>query len=178
MTEQPEGARAGEREPAGEVADLNPDGPTSPPAATHVAHATGAPGHVRNPVAVILLSIITIGIYALYWEYASFKELKEYSREGIGGWLGLLFAILLSIVNAFVLPLEVGRLYTRSRPAGSRLGAHRVLGADPHRRRDHLGGEGAGAPERLLGVLAGLSGPMWVRPNGVLRRRITSCQFG
>lgn len=118
MTEQPEGARAGEREPAGEVADLNPDGPTSPPAPTYVAPATGTPGHVRNPVAVILLSIITIGIYALYWEYASFKELKEYSREGIGGWLGLLFAILLGIVNAFVLPLEVGRLYTRTgRPA-------------------------------------------------------------
>ena len=118
MTEQPEGARAGEREPAAEVAGVNPDGPTPPSAATHVAQATGAPGHVRNPVAVILLSIITIGIYALYWEYASFKELKEYSREGIGGWLGLLFAILLSIVNAFLLPLEVGRLYTRTgRPA-------------------------------------------------------------
>jgi hypothetical protein len=62
---------------------------------------------------VILLSIITLGIYALYWEYASFKELKVYSGEGIGGGLGLLFAILLGIVNAFMLPLEVGRLYAR-----------------------------------------------------------------
>lgn len=118
MTEQPEGARAGEREPVDGAADVNPDGATPPSAAPHVAQATGAPGHVRNPLAVILLSIITIGIYALYWEYASFKELKEYSGEGIGGWLGLLFAILLSIVNAFVLPLEVGRLYARAgRPA-------------------------------------------------------------
>ena len=62
---------------------------------------------------MILLSIITLGIYALYWEYASFKELKVYSGEGIGGGLGLLFAILLGIVNAFMLPLEVGRLYAR-----------------------------------------------------------------
>jgi len=73
----------------------------------------GPVGTVRNPIAVVLLSIITIGIYALYWEYVSFKELKAYSGEGIGGGLGLLFAFLLSIVNAFLLPLEVGRLYAR-----------------------------------------------------------------
>jgi hypothetical protein len=65
------------------------------------------------PVAVILLSIITLGIYALYWQYASFKELKTYSGEGIGGGIGLLLAILLGIVNAFLLPLEVGKLYQR-----------------------------------------------------------------
>lgn len=79
-----------------------------------VAQSTGGPvGTVRIPVAVILLSIITLGIYALYWEYSSFKELKAYSGEGIGGGLGLLFAILLGIVNAFMLPLEVGKLYAR-----------------------------------------------------------------
>jgi hypothetical protein len=75
--------------------------------------AGGPPGTVRNPVVVILLSIITLGIYFLYWEYASFKELKAYSGEGIGGGLGLLFAILLGIVNAFMLPFEVGRLFAR-----------------------------------------------------------------
>ena len=71
-------------------------------------------GTVRSPVAVILLSIITIGIYALYWQYSSFKELKAYSGEGIGGGFGLLFAFLLGIVNAFLLPSEVGRLYARA----------------------------------------------------------------
>ncbi len=114
MTEQPEGAPAGQREPSSDASDVSIDGPTPPPATSYAAQATGMPGHVRSPVAVILLSIITIGIYALYWEYASFKELKDYSGEGIGGWIGLLFAILLSIVNAFLLPSEVGRLYARS----------------------------------------------------------------
>jgi hypothetical protein len=71
-------------------------------------------GTIRSPIAVILLSIITIGIYALYWQYVSFKELKAYSGEGIGGGLGLLFAFLLSIVNAFLLPAEVGGLYARA----------------------------------------------------------------
>jgi len=70
-------------------------------------------GTVRSPVAVILLSLITLGIYALYWQYSSFKELKEYSGEGIGGGLGLLFAFLLGIVNVFLLPAEVGHLYGR-----------------------------------------------------------------
>jgi hypothetical protein len=31
-------------------------------------------GKVRSPWLVIIFSIITLGIYALYWQYASFKE--------------------------------------------------------------------------------------------------------
>ncbi len=74
----------------------------------------GAKGKVRNPWAVIGLSIITLGIYALYWQYATFKEIKDYSGEGIGGGLGLLFAILLGVVNIFMMPAEVGNLYEAS----------------------------------------------------------------
>jgi hypothetical protein len=70
-------------------------------------------GKVRSPLTVILLSLVTLGIYSLYWQYASFKEIKEYSGEGIGGGLGLLFAILLGIVNVFLLPHEIGNLYVR-----------------------------------------------------------------
>ena len=73
----------------------------------------GPPGSVRSPVAVILLSLITLGIYALYWQYAVFKELKEYSGEGIGGGLALVFAILLGVVNVFMLPYEIGNVYAR-----------------------------------------------------------------
>jgi hypothetical protein len=73
--------------------------------------ANGPVGKVRNPWGVIGLSIITLGIYSLYWQYAVFKEMKEYSSEGIGGGLGLLFAILLGIVNVFLMPAEVGNLY-------------------------------------------------------------------
>ncbi|HZM54005.1 MAG TPA: DUF4234 domain-containing protein [Acidimicrobiales bacterium] len=72
-----------------------------------------AVGKIRSPWMVILLSIITFGIYALYWQYASFKEMRVYSGDGIGGGLGLLFAILLGIVNAFLLPSEIGHLYAK-----------------------------------------------------------------
>ena len=74
---------------------------------------TGQTGMVRSPVTVILLTIITLGIYGLYWQYSMFKELKEYSGEGIGGGLALLFAFLLGIVNIFLLPAEIGALYAR-----------------------------------------------------------------
>ncbi len=75
---------------------------------------TSAVGKLRSPVTVILLSIITLGIYSLYWQYASFKEIKDHAGEGIGGGLGLVFAILLGIVNVFLLPHEVGRLFLRA----------------------------------------------------------------
>ena len=60
---------------------------------------------------VILLSIITLGIYNICWQYFTFKEMKSYSGEGVGGGLGLLFALLLGIINIFLMPSEVGDLY-------------------------------------------------------------------
>jgi len=71
----------------------------------------GPPGRIRGPWMVIGLSIITLGIYALYWQYATFKEMKTYAGKGIGGGLALLFAILLGIINVFMMPAEVGDLY-------------------------------------------------------------------
>ena len=72
-----------------------------------------ANGTIRNPWVVILLSVITLGIYSLFWQYATFKEMKDHSGEGIGGGLGLLFAFLIGIVNVFLMPSEVGHLYGR-----------------------------------------------------------------
>lgn len=77
----------------------------------------GVTGKIRGPWVVIGLSIITFGIYSLYWQYATFKEMKEYAGKGIGGGLGLLLAILLGIINVFMMPAEVGDLYaTEGRP--------------------------------------------------------------
>ena len=76
---------------------------------------SGMTGKIRSPWAVIGLSIITLGIYSLYWQYATFKEMKAYSGRGIGGGLGLLFAFLVGIVNIFLMPIEVGELYSNER---------------------------------------------------------------
>jgi hypothetical protein len=65
----------------------------------------------RNVVTVIVLSIVTLGIYGVIWQYKSFKEMKDFSGAGIGGVAGLLLAIFVGIVNVFLLPSEVGNLY-------------------------------------------------------------------
>jgi hypothetical protein len=68
---------------------------------------------MRKPLTVVLLSIVTLGIYALWWYYRQFEDYKQYSGEGIGGGIGLLLAIFCSIVNWFLLPAELGNLYQR-----------------------------------------------------------------
>jgi len=71
----------------------------------------GVVGKIRSPWAVLGLGIITLGIYSIFWQYAIFKEMKDYSGTGIGGGLGLVFAIFLGIANVFLMPSEVGNLY-------------------------------------------------------------------
>jgi hypothetical protein len=65
----------------------------------------------RSVGLVIVLSIVTLGIYAIIWQYKSFKEMKEFSGVGIGGPAGAVLAIFVGIVTAFLLPAEVGNLY-------------------------------------------------------------------
>ena len=71
----------------------------------------GPVGKVRSPWAIIGLSIITLGIYGLYWQYATFKEMKDHSGNGIGGGLGLVIAIFIGVVNLFIMPSEIANLY-------------------------------------------------------------------
>jgi hypothetical protein len=71
----------------------------------------GVVGTPRKPIVVILLSIVTFGIYYIYWQYVMFKEMKEYSGQGAGEVVGLVFALLLGIVNIFLIPTEIGQLY-------------------------------------------------------------------
>jgi hypothetical protein len=84
-----------------------------PPAPSGVTPPVGPPGKVRNPVAVIIFSIITLGIYTLYWYYVTFEELKQRTGEGVGGVVGLLLGLCISIVNVFLLPAEVGNMYAQ-----------------------------------------------------------------
>ncbi len=84
---------------------------TPPPAAQ--AGGTGAVGEMRKPLTVVLLTIVTLGIYGLWWYYRDFEDMKQYSGQGIGGLLGLLLAIFCSIIAIFLLPAEVASLYER-----------------------------------------------------------------
>jgi hypothetical protein len=68
-------------------------------------------GPQRGVAKVIILTIVTLGIYGVIWQYKSFKEMKDFSGQGVGGGVGLVLAIFLGIVNVFLLPSEVGNLY-------------------------------------------------------------------
>jgi Domain of unknown function (DUF4234) len=82
-----------------------------PPLPAASAPAQGPIGRPRGVAFVVLLSIFTFGIYHLYWVYKTFDEMQRHTRQGIGGVLALVIAILLHIVLWFVMPSEVGRMY-------------------------------------------------------------------
>jgi hypothetical protein len=58
---------------------------------------TGAPagrvGETRSVGLTILWSILTIGIYTLFWTYWTFDELERYRGRGLGGTLGLVLYV-------------------------------------------------------------------------------------
>ena len=87
--------------------------PAPPPATPEAAAGWGPKGKVREPVAVMVFSIITLGIYYLVWSYKVFHENKEFSGAGVGGVIGLILAFFLGIVNWFLLPSETGTIYER-----------------------------------------------------------------
>jgi hypothetical protein len=69
-------------------------------------------GRHRNPLVVILLSIVTLGIYLLYWIYISFAEVKAHRGKGTSGIVGLLLALI--PVSIFLLPSHVGDMYAEA----------------------------------------------------------------
>jgi uncharacterized protein DUF4234 len=86
--------------------------PPPPPPPADAAGGTGAIGEMRKPLTV-LLTIVTLGIYGLWWYYRNFEDMKQNTGEGVGGGVGLLLAIFCGIIAVFLLPAEVGNLYAR-----------------------------------------------------------------
>lgn len=93
----------------------------------------GPVGKVRSTWAVIGLSLITFGIYTLYYYFATHQEMKDHSGEGVGGPLGLVIALFtLGLVTPFLFPHEVGNLYVRQsrpRPVSATTGLWVLLGS-------------------------------------------------
>ena len=71
---------------------------------------TGPLGRPRGIGFGILIFIITIGIYSLYWVFKTQDEVKEHSGQGVGGVLGLVIYIVVSIVSWFLIPSEIGKM--------------------------------------------------------------------
>ncbi len=48
-------------------------------------------GKVRNPIVVLILGIVTLGIYMIIWYYCIFEELRNWRGQGWSGVLYLIF---------------------------------------------------------------------------------------
>jgi hypothetical protein len=88
---------------------------SGPPAASQPM-AAGGRGQVGTPCApgkVILLTIVTLGIYGIIWLYRQQEEMKRYNGNGIGGVLAVVIALVFGIASPFILANEVQQLYER-----------------------------------------------------------------
>jgi Domain of unknown function (DUF4234) len=112
------------------------EGPPPPPEASGPAPETGEPPTLPvapapppwQPVGVvperlsdvyyrtgltILLTIITFGIWGFLWTYRTSEDLKRYNGDGLGGVLGIVIFLLISIVLMFTIPNEIKNMYER-----------------------------------------------------------------
>jgi Domain of unknown function (DUF4234) len=96
--------------PAGGSASQPEAALTTPPLPATTS-GQGPIGQPRGVAFVIVLSIVTLGIYHLYWIFKNFDEMHRHTRQGIGGVLALVIALVIGPVIWFVMPSEVGRMY-------------------------------------------------------------------
>jgi len=77
------------------------------------APPAGPVGRVRGTGFVLALSIVTLGIYGLYWYYVTHDEMKRHTGAGLGGGIALLIAVFVGVASPFLSSSEVGMLYER-----------------------------------------------------------------
>jgi hypothetical protein len=79
--------------------------------------AAGPLGKPRSTGWTIVLSIITLGIYSMYWYYKTFEEMKQHRGSGLGGAMSVvlnvigIFVGVTSLVLPYIHSSEVGQLY-------------------------------------------------------------------
>lgn len=73
---------------------------------------TGGPtGKIRGTGITLLLSIVTFGIYTIFWYYSVHEEMKRHTGRGLGGVVAALLALFVGIVMPFITSSEAGGLY-------------------------------------------------------------------
>lgn len=70
-------------------------------------------GHFYNVGLVILLTVVTCGIWGGVWTYRTSEDLKKYNGDGLGGVLAVVIYILVSVVLMFTIPNEIEKMYRR-----------------------------------------------------------------
>jgi hypothetical protein len=70
-------------------------------------------GAFYSPGLVILLTIVTIGIWPFFWTYRTSEDLKAYNGDGLGGGLAVLLWFFIHPVVMFTMPNEIKNAYER-----------------------------------------------------------------
>jgi hypothetical protein len=82
-----------------------------PPAPPASMPASGALGRPRSALLVILLAIITFGIWTWVWSFQNGDELKRHTGRGVGGIGYFLITLIVYPVTMFLMASEVEQLY-------------------------------------------------------------------
>jgi hypothetical protein len=97
--------------PGADGAPTPPPAPPPAPPQSNVAAALGPPGTSRSVGLVILVTIVTCGIWTLVWSYQNGEELKTHTRTGLGGVLYLIITLLISPITMFLMADEIEKMY-------------------------------------------------------------------
>lgn len=90
--------------------------PAPAPAPLPQSYVTGNQGPLgkrENIGLQVLWSVLTLGLYGIYWAYKCHEEVKEHSGEGVGGVVGAVIYFFVGIVTLFLLPIEIEKMYKR-----------------------------------------------------------------
>ena len=71
----------------------------------------GPIGQQRNIGKQVLLSVVTLGLYGVYWAYQSHEDISQHTRAGVTGVIGVLIYVIAGVVTLFLLPIEIKRMY-------------------------------------------------------------------
>jgi Domain of unknown function (DUF4234) len=84
------------------------------PPAPPMTPQLGPVGKVRGTGMCILLTIVTLGIYTIFWFYMTHEEMKRHTGRGLGGIVAALLAFFIGFVMPYISSNEVGDLYAAS----------------------------------------------------------------
>ena len=76
--------------------------------------SSGPIGSQRSIGLWIVLTIVTLGIAAFVWTFKTHEEIQKHSGQGVGGWVGVLIYAVFAPVTFFLVPVEIGRMYTQA----------------------------------------------------------------
>jgi hypothetical protein len=100
------------------VSDAPPPPPpppsAPPPPPPSAAPAAGPIGKPRSIGRVILLSLVTLGIWTIVWSYQNGEELRRYRGQGLGGIAYLFITFLIAPVTMFLMASEVEQMYRQA----------------------------------------------------------------